>query len=90
VEEIHESKLDKVKGGPIERGENEGPLGDVQDRMDILSERDCSPLVHGFNEIESVQKLVTAGERDYQTYTSSHPSFRFQRCESQSVLTRKE
>jgi hypothetical protein len=68
VEEIQKGKLDKVNGSPAERGEDEGPLGDVQDRRDILSERNCLILVHGFNEIKGVQKLVTGGERDDQAY----------------------
>jgi hypothetical protein len=69
VEEIPKSKLDKVKRSPIERGEDEGPLGDVQERRDLFSERDCRLLVNGFNEVECVQKLVTGGERDDQAYT---------------------
>jgi hypothetical protein len=54
VKEIHKSKLDKVNGSPAERGEDEGPLGDVQDSRDILSEWDRGLFVHGFNEIQSV------------------------------------
>jgi hypothetical protein len=69
VEEIHERKLDEVERSPSERGEHESPLRNVQDCRDILSERDHHLLVHGLNEIESVQKLVNAGERDNKTDT---------------------
>ena len=69
VEEIHERKFDEVEGSPSEHGEHESPLGDVQNGRDVLSKRDRYPLVHGLDEIESVQKLVNADERGNQEDT---------------------
>lgn len=68
MKKMHKSKLDKIYGSPIERGENESPLGDVQDCRNVFSEWYCRALVHGFNKIKSVQKLMAAGKRDCQAY----------------------